>query len=330
MAPSHTYALDTTTWRMVLKDLGISATNVLRRAGLSDDLLQHPSVRLLPDQYHRLWNGMEAEAGDGLLPLRVCEAIRGEAFSPPIFAALCSPNLVTAVRRVAQYKRLIAPMHLEVSEEHDRMTLELAWTCAAQPPDSLILLELLFFVSLARMATREAVMPVAVTTTVLPSPIPPYEAFLGASLTQGARHRIVFSAADAIRPFLTSNPQMWATFEPHLRQQLAELDREVTTSQRVRAALIEGIPSGRISIEAIAGKLMMSKRTLQRRIETEGASYQQLLAETREALAHHYLRKTTLPLAEISFLLGFDEPNSFYRAFRTWTGKTPESVRYRQ
>ncbi|MGV1957250.1 AraC family transcriptional regulator ligand-binding domain-containing protein [Agrobacterium sp. 22-214-1] len=330
MAPSHTYALDTTTWRMVLKDLGISATNVLRRAGLSDDLLQHPSVRLLPDQYHRLWNGMEAEAGDGLLPLRVCEAIRGEAFSPPIFAALCSPNLVTAVRRVAQYKRLIAPMHLEVSEEHDRMTLELAWTCAAQPPDSLILLELLFFVSLARMATREAVMPVAVTTTVLPSPIPPYEAFLGARLKQGARHRIVFSAADAIRPFLTSNPQMWATFEPHLRQQLAELDREVTTSQRVRAALIEGIPSGRISIEAIAGKLMMSKRTLQRRIETEGASYQQLLAETREALAHHYLRKTTLPLAEISFLLGFDEPNSFYRAFRTWTGKTPESVRYRQ
>ncbi|KVK64820.1 AraC family transcriptional regulator [Agrobacterium sp. TS43] len=315
---------------MVFKDLGIVPANALRRAGLPDDLLQHPSVRLPPDEYHRLWNGMEAEAGDGLFPLRVCEAIRGEAFSPPIFAALCSPNLVTAVRRIAQYKRLIAPMRLEVSEEHDKMTLELSWICTTQPPGSLILLELLFFVSLARMGTRETVIPVAVTTPVLPSPIAPYEAFLGASLKQGARHQIVFGAADAIRPFLTSNARMWATFEPHLRQQLAELDGEVTTSQRVREALLAGIPSGRISIEAIAGKLVMSKRTLQRRIESEGASYQQLLAETRAALAHHYLRKTTLPLAEISFLLGFDEPNSFYRAFRAWTGKTPDSVRYKQ
>lgn len=326
MASSNTYAIDTT-WRMILKDLGIVPANALRRAGLSDDLLQHRSVRLLPDEYHRLWTGMEAEAGDGLLPLRVCEAIRGEAFSPPIFAALCSPNLVTAIRRIAQYKRLIAPMHIEVLEEHDAMTLVLSWICADQPPDSLILLELIFFVSLARMGTRETVIPIAVTATALPSPIAPYEAFLGISLKQGAHYQLVFSAADATRPFLTSNSQMWATFEPHLRQQLAELDGDVTTSQRVRAALLEGIPSGRISVEAIAGKLAMSKRTLQRRIESEGASYQQLLAETREALAHHYLMKTALPLTEISFLLGFDEPNSFYRAFRTWTGKTPDSVR---
>ena len=52
-----------------------------------------------------------------------------------------------------------------------------------------------------------------------------------------------------------------------------------------------------------------------------------LLQETREALARHYLEKTALPVAEISFLLGFDEPNSFYRAFRTWTGTTPERMR---
>ncbi|MGE7007196.1 AraC family transcriptional regulator ligand-binding domain-containing protein [Sphingomonas sp. NPDC085925] len=327
MAPSDTYAIDTA-WRMVLKDLGIAAADALRRAGLSDDLLQHPSVRLLPDEYHRLWRGMEAESGDELLPLRVCEAIRSEAFSPPLFAALCSPNLVTAVRRIAQYKRLIAPMRLEVSEGHDGMTLELLWTCASRPPDSLVLMELLFFVSLARMGTREAVIPVAVTTTALPSPIAPYEAFLGVSLKRGACHQLGFSAADATRPFLTSNARMWETFEPHLRQQLAELDGAVTMSQRVRAALLEGIPSGRVSIEAIAGKLAMSKRTLQRRIESEGASYQQLLAETREALAHHYLRRTALPLAEIAFLLGFDEPNSFFRAFRAWTGGTPEEVRH--
>jgi AraC-like DNA-binding protein len=71
----------------------------------------------------------------------------------------------------------------------------------------------------------------------------------------------------------------------------------------------------------------LSKRTLQRRIEAEGTSYQQILKETREALARHNLEKTALPVAEISFLLAF-EPNSFYRAFRAWTGMTPESVRH--
>lgn len=31
--------------------------------------------------------------------------------------------------------------------------------------------------------------------------------------------------------------------------------------------------------------------------------------------------------AEISFLLGYDDPNSSFRAFRTWTGQTPEALR---
>ena len=100
-----------------------------------------------------------------------------------------------------------------------------------------------------------------------------------------------------------------------------------TTTQRVRAALLEGLPSGLASIEAITRKLAMSRRTLQRRIEAEGTSFQAILRDTREALARHYLERTALPAAEISFLLGFDEPNSFYRAFRGWTGLTPDSVR---
>lgn len=102
----------------------------------------------------------------------------------------------------------------------------------------------------------------------------------------------------------------------------------MTTAKRVRAALLEGLPSGLATMEDVARKLALSKRTLQRRIEAEGTSYQQILKETRQALAQHYLENTALPAAEISFLLGFDEPNSFYRAFRTWTGRTPESVRH--
>jgi AraC-like DNA-binding protein len=325
---AQTYALDAT-WPTLLNDLGVLPANVLRRAGLADDLLQQPSVRLAPEHYYRFWDSIEAETGDPLFPLRLCRAIRSESFLPPLFAALCSPNLLVATQRIAKYKPLIAPMRLDVTEARDVVTLELTWLDATlAPPVSLVIAELLLLVSLARMGTRELVRPLAVTTTMLPSPAAPYEEFLGARVQRGSRHHLTFTTADATRPFLTSNAPMWAVFEPALRQRLADLDAAVTTAKRVRAALLEGLPSGLATMEDVARKLALSKRTLQRRIEAEGTSYQQILKETRQALAQHYLENTALPAAEISFLLGFDEPNSFYRAFRTWTGRTPESVRH--
>lgn len=325
--PAPSYALDTS-WRALLRDLGVSPTHVLRRAGLPDDTLQQPAVRLSPEAYYRFWDSLEAETGDPLFPIRLCRAIRAESFSPPLFAALCSPTMLVAAQRIARYKTLVAPMRLDVVEEGEVVTLGLTWLDAPlRPPVSLVVTELLFFVSLARMGTREAVQPLAVTTPVVPSPAAPYEAFLGARLEHGAQHRLVFSRADATRPFLTANEPLWATFEPALRQRLADLEAGGTTAERVRAALLEAVPSGCVAMAEVAGRLAISPRTLQRRLGAEGTSYQRVLRETREALARHYLARTTLSLAEIAFLLGFDEPNSFFRAFRAWTGTSPDRVR---
>lgn len=58
-----------------------------------------------------------------------------------------------------------------------------------------------------------------------------------------------------------------------------------------------------------------------------GEPFADVLARTRTELAHHYLGSTALSAAEISFLLGFEDPNSFYRAFQAWTGTTPEQAR---
>ena len=71
----------------------------------------------------------------------------------------------------------------------------------------------------------------------------------------------------------------------------------------------------------------MSPRTLQRNLKQEGTSYKEIVRRTREQLARHYVSNTTLAYPEISFLIGFEEPSSFFRAFREWTGDTPESMR---
>ena len=326
-APASGYALDAA-WRPLLKDLGISAANVLRRATLPADLLSRPAARLAPEDYYRFWTSLETESGDPDFPLRLCQSIRSESFSPPLFAALCSPNLLTAVQRVAHYKTLVAPMRLLLREGATAMTVSFQWLPPAQePPLSLMAAECLFFVQLARMGAREPIRAQAVTLPRLLQAHPAWEAFLGCRIRRGAVPAVAFARSDALRPFLTANESLWQSFEPALRERLAALDAEISVTQRVKAVLLEALPGGYASMTTVAAALGVSKRTLQRQIEAEATTYQQILQETRKSLAAHYLHRTTLSTAEIAFLLGFRESNSFYRAFRDWTGRTPDSVR---
>ena len=81
---------------------------------------------------------------------------------------------------------------------------------------------------------------------------------------------ITFSAANAVLPFLTANDSIWQVFEPDLRRRLAELEETATIGERVRSLLLEALPSGQTSIDAVVDRLAMSKRTLQRRLGDEG------------------------------------------------------------
>ena len=83
--------------------------------------------------------------------------------------------------------------------------------------------------------------------------------------------------------------------------------------QRVKSALLEMLPGGQSTIEATASRLAMSKRTLQRHLHDESVGYQEVLNETRQELAQHYLANSAISPAEISYLLGFQDGNSFIR-----------------
>jgi transcriptional regulator GlxA family with amidase domain len=58
----------------------------------------------------------------------------------------------------------------------------------------------------------------------------------------------------------------------------------------------------------------------------DSTSFQEVLNRTREALARHYLTQEAMSTQEIAFLRGHDDPRSFYRAFQSWTGRTPRSA----
>lgn len=315
-------------WRVAIRDLGARPADVLRRAELPEDLFSQANARLSTTEYFRFWESLRAEIDDPLFPIRVVEAATAETFMPPLFAALCSPNLTVGMQRLAKYKRLIAPMALGVDAGASHLTISFEWLDATvDPPESLSAMELAFIVKLTRMGTREKIRPLRATAPKPPKPAAAYQAYLGARVERGDQLAVTFSKADAELPFLTANASLWKAFEPGLRKSLAEMEASATVSERVRAALLESLPSGQSSVVLVAGRLAMSKRTLQRRLSEEGTTFLDILNATRLELASHYLAKTALSCTEISFLLGFEDPNSFFRAFHDWTGKTPQGVR---
>ena len=71
----------------------------------------------------------------------------------------------------------------------------------------------------------------------------------------------------------------------------------------------------------------MSDRTLQRRLTDANASFKQLLTQARHEQAIEYLADPSLDIKEVAFLIGYEDQNSFYRAFRLWEGDTPSRWR---
>jgi AraC-like DNA-binding protein len=84
-----------------------------------------------------------------------------------------------------------------------------------------------------------------------------------------------------------------------------------------------------VRLASIAGELGLSQRTLQRKLSEAGASFQQVLDGARHALARDYLRQRGLSLADIAFLLGYQEQSAFTHAFREWSGMNPGAWRER-
>ncbi|MEX1366034.1 MAG: AraC family transcriptional regulator ligand-binding domain-containing protein [Nannocystaceae bacterium] len=312
---------------MLLRDLGLDEVAILRRARMPPTLFEGAGTRISLDDYYALHEAVETEADDPTVALQAGRVVSVELFDPALFAAICSPDMDTAATRLGEFKRLVGPFSLDV--EIDRDETRIAYRCKFRPdvPSTLGLSEMVFLVAFARRATRHPVVPRRVAVQRLPTELEPYTEYFGCPLDEAETCTVVLSAHDARRPFLTHNVGMWEAFEPGLRRRMAEASEARSTREQVEGVLVELLPSGRTELRDVAKELGVGARTLQRRLASEGTSWLGVLGETRERLARHYLRTTSMSPAEVSFLLGFGDPNSLFRAFHRWTGTTPEAWR---
>nr|WP_276603713.1 AraC family transcriptional regulator [Nannocystis pusilla] len=121
---------------------------------------------------------------------------------------------------------------------------------------------------------------------------------------------------------------MHAFFERFVRGQLSRLPADGSLRARVRLQVIRRLHRGAPTLRELAEALGLAPRTLQRKLQAEGETLAGLVEAVRRERAAELLAGPQA-LSEVSYLLGFSAPSAFFRAFRRWTGETPEGYRAR-
>lgn len=143
-------------------------------------------------------------------------------------------------------------------------------------------------------------------------------------------NRIILNAHCLDWSVRSANPNLLSVFEAHASAMLIAQNQFQSYSQQVMMAIAQALQGEVPTIEAIARTLMTSVRQLQRELQAESTTYQQLLDNTRRELAFQSLKNPETSIHDVAFLLGFSEPSAFHRAFKRWTGQTPRSYRLSQ
>lgn len=141
-------------------------------------------------------------------------------------------------------------------------------------------------------------------------------------------HGAAFDVALLAMPVPNADTSLFSVLHQHAERLLAQ--RTITVDgivAQVTTALTPRLPEGQARLVPVAAELGLSARTLQRKLADAGSSFQQVLDAVRFALAQDYLQRRELGLADIAFLLGFQDQSAFTHAFREWSGINPGAWR---
>jgi AraC-like DNA-binding protein len=315
-----------------LEELGVRAPAVLRRAGLPQALINQPRVLLNTEELFALWRAVGEVSTDPSIGLLLGTETKTERFHPIGLAALSSENFGSAIDQMARYKQLTCPEEILQEKDDEEWSIQFRWLLAdeVEPP---VLIECCFawVLSTARVGTGTRISPVRVEFVQPRTHVKTIERHFGCPVVCGTpRNAIIFRATDANRPFVTRNAELLGILAPQFDEELKEENGDENFIERVRIAIQQRLTGRRPTIEDIADALHISSRTLQRRLQDDGSSFQRVLDEARHQLARHYLNNSVLELNEAAYLLGYEDGNSFVRAFRTWEGVPPARWREQQ
>lgn len=310
---------------------GISIPELLRCAGLPAGLFEQERIFVTTAQIFGLWRAVAALIPDPGFGLRLGTELRFERSHPVAIAGICSRSFSDALQRLARYKQLTCPEEIRVHRRAEETSVEFHFAEAReQEPAIMVDVGLSWILNVGRRGTDGRITPLRLELARPAKHRELLEAHFGCRVRFRAdRNALVFRSDDLDLPFVTYNEELVAMLSPQLESELNGQNAVRDLSERVTRSLMQSMAGKRPTLQEVARELGMSPRTLQRRLLIAGATFQDLLERSRRELAHGYLLRPGIEFSEAAFLLGFEDVNSFFRAFQAWEGISPTEWRTR-
>jgi AraC-like DNA-binding protein len=319
-------------WAQRFADHKISVPALLRRAGLPTGLFQQEKVYLTTAEVFALWRNVGEMSSDPGIGLKLGGDQRLERSHPAAIAVICSRTFGDALQRLGRYKQLTCPEEIRIHRKAQESAVEFFYVEAKEPqPDVLVDMVLSWILGVGRRGTDGQITPLRLELARPAAHRDLFETHFGCRVRFKAdRNALVFCSSDLDCPFVTHNDELLAMIGTQLDSELAARNARLNVGEQVKDTLRRSLAGKRPTLQDVGQELGLSARTLQRRLTDAGITFQQLVEETRRDLAHHYLKQSGVELNETAFLLGFEDANSFFRAFQAWEGTSPGEWRTRQ
>ncbi len=288
-------------------------------------LFNQGKIWLDTEELFALFEAIQQISRDPVIGLKLGTNSRPEHYGPIAVAALHTRSFREAMHRIARYKRLTGPQEIRILDRRDEFGVEFVWLLAGTTePSILVDMTLAWALSIGRRGTGREFNALRVEFTRPESRRLVYENHFGCPVEFGAKqNRIFFGIEEVNQPFVTYNPDLLELLVPQLEAELAQQLAAGSFKEQLKWTLKRFLVGRKPRLEDAAREMRVSVRTLQRRLLEEGLTFHTVLEEARREMAHHYLRQPSLELIDAAYLLGYENPNSFIRAFRKWEGTSP-------
>lgn len=311
----------------ICKMLDVAWDDVLVASGIHLADRNDRGFLVSAEEYAALWDAIisltQCTDTSRLLGLRMAS---GPAI-PVLFAMSSAPDFETGLARLSEFKHLFGPMRFVSSGSSNECGVRVvADRPSMQLPHSFSSPQIVYLhAQTMALATR----PFLPRKVSLPLSFDERQGLVDifGMVPDEGEPMLTYSRSNARIPFVSDNPELWRETELDLRAQAQIVKQSLPITDRVRAALLESLAIQDPTIEHVCTRLRMSRSTLMRRLGDDGTTFQELLDNTRKILAIRYLQTTELNNQQIAHLVGYSDTNAFQRAFKKWTGKTPQAVR---
>lgn len=153
-----------------------------------------------------------------------------------------------------------------------------------------------------------------------------YEKFFGAPVHFGCPANAVYVGTTTLAtPLSERSAQLHELAIAYLDVQFPTPDGLVAT--RVETAIRRTLGTDSCSRTAVARAMAMHPRTLYRRLEREGVTFDEIRDRVRREKAEYYLSKTNAPLSQVAGIIGYSEQSILTRSCQRWFGETPRKFR---